>query len=159
MADQCEDEVSAVCLVLRGNKEIEAVTANSAPGITRREQRESRAQQIQHERAEARDRDNNNAAHNQAFKKLKLSVAKQSIIKQQIDAVSIQLSLFNANREVFISANGEKLFNQKILKLLNALPDPVQSALEAVDAKEEQVQYAGGEDNAGDGDDVGEDDA
>ena len=142
-----------VCLVLRGNKEIEEDTVNSAPGPTRCEQRESRAQQIQQERAKAHDRDNSNAAHNQAFKKLKLSVAKQSIIKQQIYAVSIQLGLFNANRDVFIAANGEDLFNQKILKLLNALPDPVQSALEATDAEEDDVA-GDGNDDARDGDDA-----
>ena len=116
-----------MCLVLCGNKEIKADTMNSAPGPTWCEQREIRAQQIHNERAEARDRNNHNhnVAHNQASKKLKLSVVKQSITKQQIDTVSIQLGLFNANHDVFIAANGEDLFNQKILKILNALPYPV----------------------------------
>ena len=78
-----------MCLILCGIKEIEADTMNSAPGSTRHERHEICAQQIHNEQAEAHDRNNNNAAHNQAFKKLKLYVAKQSIIKHQIDAVSI----------------------------------------------------------------------
>ena len=47
-----------------------------------------------------------------------------SVIKSQNDIVSVQLRLYNENRETFIATMGEGTYNQKIIDLLNKLPDP-----------------------------------
>ena len=95
--------------------------------------------------------------HTWSFKKRKLTVAQQSIIKQQIDDVSIKLGLFNANREIFVQAYGEALFNAKILQLLEALPNPVQQAFNDVGGEDDgdgEASSSGvGDSDGGDHDD------
>jgi len=47
-----------------------------------------------------------------------------SVIKSQNDVVSVQLCLYNENRDAFIATMGEDAYNRKIVGLLNKLPDP-----------------------------------
>lgn len=47
------------------------------------------------------------------------------IISSQSDVISLQLKLFQENKETYIAKNGEDAFNAKITALLEKLPDPV----------------------------------
>ena len=47
-----------------------------------------------------------------------------SVIKTQNDIVSTQLCLYNKNRDAFVTAMGEAVYNDKIIELLKKLPEP-----------------------------------
>ncbi len=47
-----------------------------------------------------------------------------SVIKAQNDIVSTQLCLYNENRDAFVAAMGEVVYNNKIIELMKKLPEP-----------------------------------
>ncbi len=48
-----------------------------------------------------------------------------SLIKSRNDVVATQLWLYNDNKDAFIAAMGEDVYNNRIIELLGKLPDPL----------------------------------
>ena len=107
------------------NKEIATNVRSLNPGQTRERQHESAAETVVLERQvaqKARKRENDEA--DATHKRLRNTIGKMSVIKSQNDVVSVQLRLYNENRDAFIATTGEDAYNRKIIGLLNKLPDP-----------------------------------
>jgi hypothetical protein len=83
----------------------------------------------------ARDNDEEDVTH----KRLRNNIGKMSVIKSQNDVVSVQLHLYNENREATI---GEDAYNRKIIDLLNNLPDPSVVNNQASDTNSNAVDVA-----------------
>jgi hypothetical protein len=47
-----------------------------------------------------------------------------SLIKSRNDLVATPLQLYNNNKESFIAAMGQEAYDNKIIELLDKLPDP-----------------------------------
>ena len=113
------------CMVHRMNKEVATNVSSLRPGQTREEQHENAAERIVMERQIARNaRKRDNDEEDTTHKRLRNHIGMMSVIKSQNDVVSVQLCLYNENRQAFIATMGEDAYNQKIIDLLNKLPDP-----------------------------------
>jgi len=54
------------------------------------------------------------------------NIGETSLIKSRNDLVATQLELYNNNKASFIAALGQEAYDNKIIELLNKLPDPEQ---------------------------------
>ena len=60
-------------------------------------------------------------------------IGEMSVIKSENEVVLSQLRLYNENKESFISAMGEEAYDNKIMELLEKLPNPRVNDDKAVD--------------------------
>ena len=63
---------------------------------------------------------NNDKTH----RSIRNNMGKMSLIKSRNDVVAIQLHIYNINKSSFVAAMGEEAYDNKIIELLNKLPDP-----------------------------------
>ena len=114
-------------MVHRTNKEISSNIAALSPGQSREIQCNNAVARIVAERdtalkAQKREYDDNN------HKRIQNQIGRMSVIKAQNDIFSTQLCLYNKNRDAFVAAMGEAVYNNKIIKLLKKLPEPQESS-------------------------------
>ena len=112
-------------MVHRKNKEMANDCSSQPAGATRNDIRaKSRA-----DLNTARDQESSIARETdpefRMFKRIKLNKTQMEIISSQSDVISLQLKLFQENKETFVAKNGEDAFNERITALLDKLPNPV----------------------------------
>ena len=52
-------------------------------------------------------------------------MGEMSLIKSRNDVVTVQLPLYKDNKSLFDATMSEEAYNNKIIELLNTLPDPL----------------------------------
>lgn len=123
------------CMVHRTNKEISAFVGQLSPGVTRDTQRENAAERVRVERVVARNnrRRNEYDDDSKAKKRIRNKIGEMSVIKSENEVVLSQLRVYNENKESFVRAMGEEAYDNKIMELLEKLPNPRVNDDEAVD--------------------------
>jgi hypothetical protein len=117
-------------MVHRKNKEIANDCSSQPAGATRDAIRANARASLSAARAQESAAGRESDPEFRMFKRIKLNKTQMEIISSQSDVISLQLKLFQENKETFVAKNGEDAFNEKITALLEKLPDPVVNVLE-----------------------------
>ncbi len=118
------------CMVHRCNKEIATICSSLPAGQSREMQRSNAAARVAAERATERaatkkarrEKDDEDLR----VRRIRANIGETSLIKSRNDLVATQLELYNNNKASFIAALGQEAYDNKIIELLNKLPDPEQ---------------------------------
>ena len=111
--------------VYHTNKEIVSDCASQPPGKTRATQRQLKENEMKMMCAKAKA---DSQASNSLFckeKRARLQVVNVPILEKQNDMISKQLALLTKNKNVCIRKCNEKTYDNKVVALLEKLPDPV----------------------------------
>eukprot|EP00956_Cyclotella_meneghiniana_P025799 scaffold54583_cov64-Cyclotella_meneghiniana.AAC.2 len=114
--------------VHRLNKEISPQVSHLPAGQSRANQRRAHEARVIEERDNARAV--REASDESAIERrqVQVNIAKLALVKTQSDSISLQLRLYQENKEFFIAKNGEAAYIDKVNSLLDKLPDPDISA-------------------------------
>ena len=110
-------------LVHHESPDLHPTPSECAPGANRSQVRAGTQKRASEERHDARIAALDN--QDMEFKKAKLSATQGVVIRQQNDSVSAQLEMFRQNREPYIEVLGEEAYNNKLVSLLQNLPNPI----------------------------------
>ena len=112
-------------MVHRKNKEIANDCSSQPAGATRNAIRANARANLDTARAQESSAKRDMDTEYYQYKRIRLNKTQMEIITSQSDVISLQLRLFQENKETFVARNGEYAFNEKITTLLDKLPDPV----------------------------------
>ena len=125
-------------MVHRKNKEIANDCSSQPAGATRNEIRANARTALNAARAQESAAARETDPEFRMFKRIKLNKTQMEIISSQSDVISLQLKLFQENKETFIAQNGEDAFNRKITALLDKLPNPVVNLMAEQEESQQQ---------------------
>jgi len=111
-----------------------AFVGQLSPGVTRDMQRENAAERDQVECVVARNnrRRNEYDDDSKAQKRICKKISEMSVIKSENEVFLSQLRVYNESKESFVRAMGEEAYDNKIMELLEKLPNPRVNDDEAV---------------------------
>ena len=103
--------------------------------MTRDTQCENAAERVRVERVVAQNnrRRNEYDDDSKAQKRIRNKIGEMSVIKSENEVVLSQLHVYNENKESFVRAMGEEAYNNKIMELLEKLPNSLVNDDDAVD--------------------------
>ena len=111
--------------VHRTSKEIVADCTSQPPGASRVAQRQQKENETRMQRAKTKA---DNQGGNSLFRKEKrarLQVVNVAILEKQNDMISKQFAMLTANKDVFVRKYDEQAYDDKVVALLEQLPNPV----------------------------------
>ena len=111
--------------VHRNSKEIAAKCTSQPPGVTRATQRQQKENKTSLLRAKAKAGEQGGYLFFRKEKRARLQVVNMTILEKQNDMISKQLKLLTDNKDVFIRKYNEEAYDDKVVALLEQLPNPV----------------------------------
>ena len=118
--------------VHRNSKEIAAECTSQPPGVTRTIQRQQKENETRLLRAKAKADEQGGDLFLRKEKRARLQVVNVAILEKQNDMISKQLKLLTDNKDVFIRKYNEKAYDDKVVALLEQLPNPVADVITGV---------------------------
>lgn len=125
-------------MVHRKNKEIVNDCSSQPAGATRNEIRSNARANLN----AARKRDSSALAEEdpayQVFKRIKLNKTQSDIAKSQTETISLQIRLFQENKQTYIDEHGVDAYNRKVNTLIDKFPDPVADVMKEHEEPQQQ---------------------
>ena len=111
--------------VHRNSKEIAAECTSQPPGVSRATQLQQKEDETRLLRAKAKADEQGGDLFLRKEKRARLQVVNVAILEKQNDMISKQLKLLTDNKDVFIRKYNEETYDDKVVALLEQMPNPV----------------------------------
>ena len=111
--------------VHRNSKEIAAECTSQPPGVSRATQRQQKEDETRLLRTKAKADEQGGDLFLRKEKRARLQVVNVAILEKQNDMISKQLKLLTDNKDVFIRKYNEETYDDKVVALLEQMPNPV----------------------------------